>query len=66
MKTKSVVITGSTAGIGYGLANSFLDLGCAVVISGRSAGRLDQAFQRLADKIRAMWACWWEPCSPVW
>jgi len=32
---KNVVITGSTRGIGYGLANSLLKLGCKVVISGR-------------------------------
>ncbi len=33
---KNIVITGSTRGIGYGLAKSFLELGCAVVVGGRS------------------------------
>ena len=33
---KIIVITGSTRGIGYGLAEAFLQLGCAVTVSGRS------------------------------
>ena len=32
----SVVITGSTKGIGLALAHAFLDLGCSVVIAGRN------------------------------
>ena len=36
MSNKVVVITGSTRGIGNGLARAFLDLGCSVVVSGRS------------------------------
>jgi NAD(P)-dependent dehydrogenase (short-subunit alcohol dehydrogenase family) len=44
---KIVVITGSTRGIGYGLAASFLDRDCAVVISGRSQETVDQAVARL-------------------
>jgi NAD(P)-dependent dehydrogenase (short-subunit alcohol dehydrogenase family) len=45
---KIVVITGSTRGIGFGLAEAFLDLGCAVVVNGRSQTSVDQAIQRLA------------------
>ncbi|MCZ7669085.1 MAG: SDR family oxidoreductase [Chloroflexi bacterium] len=33
---KSIVITGSTRGIGYGLANEFLKRGCQVTVNGRS------------------------------
>lgn len=47
---KSIVITGSTRGIGYGLADAFLDSGCAVVINGRSPSSVDQAFEKLSAK----------------
>lgn len=44
---KSVVITGSSRGLGYALAESFLREGCAVTLNGRSVDRLDQAASRL-------------------
>ncbi|MDX2442986.1 MAG: SDR family oxidoreductase [Bacteroidales bacterium] len=40
---KHIIITGSSRGIGLGLAKSFLDLGCSVSISGRSEEVLNQA-----------------------
>jgi NAD(P)-dependent dehydrogenase (short-subunit alcohol dehydrogenase family) len=45
---KHVVITGSTRGIGYGLANAFLDLGCSVTISGREKSDVDKVVEKLA------------------
>jgi len=47
---KSVVITGSTSGIGLGLADAFLSHGCAVTISGHSQNNLDKAYEFLAGK----------------
>jgi NAD(P)-dependent dehydrogenase (short-subunit alcohol dehydrogenase family) len=45
---KAIVITGSTRGIGYGLADSFLALGCAVTISGRTLASVEKAVAELA------------------
>lgn len=44
---KVIVITGSTRGIGYGLAESFLARGCAVVISGRTPDTVAEAVTKL-------------------
>jgi NAD(P)-dependent dehydrogenase (short-subunit alcohol dehydrogenase family) len=48
-----VVITGSTRGIGYGLADSFLGSGCSVVISGRSPEAVVKAVSTLTMKHEA-------------
>lgn len=50
MSNKVVVITGSTRGIGFGLADAFLTRGCAVVISGRSQAAVDKSVQELRSK----------------
>ncbi len=47
---KTVVITGSTRGIGYGLADAFLNRGCNVVICGRTKKAVDLAIQMLSRK----------------
>ncbi len=46
---KTVVITGSTRGIGLGLAREFLKRGHNVVISGRSQGSVDAALAKLSE-----------------
>ena len=46
---KSVVITGSTKGIGLGLAKEFLKKDCAVVISSRSKTILEQEVKTLGE-----------------
>jgi len=48
---KTIVITGSTRGIGYGLAGSFLIAGCNVVISGRTQVAIDLALNKLRTEI---------------
>ena len=50
---KNIVITGSTRGIGYGLTDSFLAHGCAVVISGRSEINIAKASDALKSKYGA-------------
>ncbi len=50
---KVVVITGSTRGIGYGLADSFMARGCQVMISGRAPATVTQAVNKLAQKYGA-------------
>lgn len=46
---RTVVITGSTRGIGYALARYFLDHQCNVVINGTSKESVDKALKSLGD-----------------
>ncbi len=47
---KTIVITGSTRGLGYGLADAFLARGCNVTVSGRTQEKVGEAVTRLAAK----------------
>lgn len=47
---KNIVITGSTRGIGFGLADAFLAKGCRVVINGRSQEGVEKACAQLAGR----------------
>ena len=47
---KNIVITGSTRGIGFGLADSFLTMGCQVTVSGRSNQGVVEAVSSLTTK----------------
>lgn len=51
MSNEHIVITGSTRGIGYGLAKAFLSLGCSLTISGRSKDTVDHAVERLSSQF---------------
>ena len=53
MPSKHVIITGSTRGIGYGLAKSFLSHGCSVTISGRGAKAVDKTVADLKSRYEA-------------
>ena len=48
---KHIVITGSTRGIGYGLAQEFLQLGCKVTINGRSHESVNRALNSLKENF---------------
>lgn len=45
---RRVVITGSTRGFGYGLAEAFLQRGCAVTLTSRTATHVEEAERRAA------------------
>ena len=48
---RTIAITGSTRGIGYGLAHAFLSRGCQVTISGRTEATVSEAVERLAAEF---------------
>ncbi len=50
---QTVVITGSTRGIGYALGKAFLKQGCRVVFSSRSEAAVDQAIRPLIERYHA-------------
>jgi len=55
--SKTVVITGSSRGIGFGLAGQFLSCGCRVLVNGRSASTTAEAVERLhpyGEKVRGV------------
>ena len=47
MEKKTIVVTGSTRGIGLGLVTEFLKLGHQVVVNGRTAEKLEQVVAEL-------------------
>lgn len=53
MRNKTIVITGSTRGIGYGLAGAFLSLGCSVTVSGRKEETVEEAVAGLRSRFEA-------------
>ncbi len=48
---KSVVVTGSTRGIGLGLAREFLKRDCAVAFSGRNSEKLSAEVEKAGDEF---------------
>lgn len=49
----SIVITGSTRGIGFSLAQAFLNRGCEVMLNGRSTPSVESALASLANEAGA-------------
>jgi len=52
MNNKSVVVTGSTRGIGFGLAREFLRAGCSVTVIGRTPAAVEKAMAELGGGDR--------------
>ena len=50
MEIKTVVITGSTRGIGHGLAKEFLKRGHQVILNGRDENQVDQVVEKLKEQ----------------
>ena len=50
---KSVVITGSSKGIGLGLAKEFLKRECSIALSARSKNKLDEEVRKLGEEFGA-------------
>ena len=53
MLAKHIIITGSTRGIGLGLAKAFLSFGCSVTVSGRRQELVDKTVADLGSKHEA-------------
>lgn len=51
-QAKTVVVTGSTRGLGFGLASAFLARGCSVVVHGRS--KVEEAAAKLGAPERVL------------
>src|SRR5262249_29280411 len=48
---KTALVTGSTAGIGYGIAKGLAAAGGSVVINGRGQGKVDAAVKKLTAEV---------------
>ena len=51
LKGKTALVTGSTAGIGFGIARRLLQEGASVVINGRTEARINSALDQLRQAI---------------
>ncbi|MCU1273097.1 MAG: short chain dehydrogenase family protein, partial [Bryobacterales bacterium] len=54
LKGKRALVTGSTAGIGYAIAEALLREGAVVIVNGRTAARVDQAIAKLGGRAEGL------------
>src|SRR5947207_10510313 len=50
LTNKKALVTGSTAGIGFAIASLLAQEGAAVVVNGRSQGRVEEAVRRIRQE----------------
>lgn len=53
LEGKKAIVTGSTGGIGYGIARALLNEGAVVVVNGRQQESVDQAIDQLQEETGA-------------
>jgi NAD(P)-dependent dehydrogenase (short-subunit alcohol dehydrogenase family) len=51
LQSKRAFVTGSTAGIGYAIAEALAREGASVIVNGRTQQRVDQAISKLRDSV---------------
>jgi len=51
LKGRLSLVTGSTAGIGYAIAEALASEGARVIINGRSQAAVDKAIAKLTPKV---------------
>jgi NAD(P)-dependent dehydrogenase (short-subunit alcohol dehydrogenase family) len=51
LKGKRALVSGSTAGIGYAIANTLAKEGAAVIVNGRTQKRVDEALKQLTGSV---------------
>ncbi len=58
IKDRVVLITGSTQGIGFGLARGFAQIGARVYVNGRNAEKVDRTIEKInSEGLEARAAC---------
>ncbi len=52
LKDKIVLVSGGTSGIGFSIAEACLNNGAKVIITGRNQSRIDNAIERLKERVK--------------
>ena len=52
LKAKKVVVSGSTAGIGFAIAAAFAAEGAQVIVNGRTAARVTAAVESIRQRVK--------------